>query len=413
MNTTDIVLAIAEKLTNPSDVAEAAGTGVATLAQGLPGTALLHARLSHLDPEFEQAATAHWEQAARRAAQAEAFGGTYHELGGLAASLIIGTPYLPDPQMQQTVVARAVRWTSSYASHLADRQRAFLAAGGFGTPWHIYDVISGLAGVGRVLLAALNHGHREAEPGLHAALNALTTMLATTRGRRPGWWVDREVYSETLDSDSSGAANTGLAHGVAGPLALLAVACAAGFEVPRQREAMETAAGWLCRWRTNGEALWPTHLTGDELDADSALQRDGRSEAWCYGIPGISRALDLAGRALGNDELRAVAVEAMGSLSSRTERWDAEGPTLCHGDAGILQCAGSICLPVGQIARIKVQAAYSPALRFGVQHHEAGARLDAPGFLTGAAGVALALSEHTDLPAAPVITAWDALLLLS
>ena len=46
-------------------------------------------------------------------------------------------------------------------------------------------------------------------------------------------------------------------------------------------------------------------------------------------------------------------------------------------------------------------------------HLEHGMSSDHPGFLTGAAGVALILAEHSGLPAALVSAPWDALLLVS
>lgn len=45
-------------------------------------------------------------------------------------------------------------------------------------------------------------------------------------------------------------------------------------------------------------------------------------------------------------------------------------------------------------------------VEYGISH-------DNPGFLTGAAGVAMTLSELAALPSHPVITPWDALLLLA
>ncbi len=54
-----------------------------------------------------------------------------------------------------------------------------------------------------------------------------------------------------------------------------------------------------------------------------------------------------------------------------------------------------------------------PGRPFGFPHVEAGARFDRPGFLTGAAGTALALADHGGVLTTGVTTAWDCLLLLS
>lgn len=406
---------IAERLLDPEVVIAAVRpSAAATLADGLPGTALLHARLARVDSGFGQAATAHWARAADLAARTTAVGGAYHAVGGLAASLIIGSPYLPDPGVNQAAVSRAAHWTSAYARGLTEHQEAYLRAGGCGTPWQIYDVISGLAGVGRVLLAAVLGGHTTAEAGLQAALGTLTTVLAEGDGHRPGWWAAPEQHppgvAETVDT--SGAATTGMAHGVAGPLALLAAAAVAGYAVDGQKAAIRSAAQWLSERRTAPRG-WPAYLTGTELDAETVVPRHGRRTAWCYGAPGISRALLLAGRALDDPDFTDTALAELASLADHPDQWDAEGPTLCHGFTGVMRCAAGVDDAVTKIAVLAVARDLEPSRPFVFGHRDHAKCHDNPGFLTGAAGVGLALAEHADLPAAPVRTSWDALLLVS
>lgn len=415
MNAGSTAVSIAERIFEPevvlSHVRPAAG---ASLSDGLAGTALLHARLAHLDPTFTRAAAAHWTKAAERARRASATGGIYYTFGGLAASLIIGSPYLPDPQTNKVATDHAVRWMSAYAIAVAEQHEAFLQAGGTGTPWHVYDVISGLAGVGRVLLAASDDGHSGAEPGLYAALRTLTNTLTEPQGNRPGWWTAPDQISSATGTggpEPTGTATTGVAHGVAGPLALLARSVTAGYEVSDQKAAVRHAADWLCRWQTEG--VWQAYVSGDDLDAGSVTHRPGRQTAWCYGIPGISRALLMAGDALSDPTLTATASTTLASLAHRPEIWDTEGPTLCHGHAGILQSAAGLDEEVASVAVSALAQYADPARPFAFAHRDHGQIHDNPGFLTGAAGVALALADHAGLPATPVRTPWDALLLVS
>lgn len=401
---------VAKRLLDPAAVTTAApGTAAGSLARGLAGTALLHARLATADPVFATAANQHWTRAAACARHAGHEGpGTFHSPGGLAASLIIGTPYLPDPEPRRAAVARAARWLSDRATGLADQHRDYLAAGGTGTPWRVYDAITGLAGTGRVLLAAVRTGH-DAEPGLLAALSTLTVMTRTRYGERPGWWApDRENGNSARD-ELSGAAATGMAHGIAGPLAFLSLAAMAGYRVDGQHEAIREAARWLLRWRDAGPRGWPPHVTGTELDTGTATPVPGRRDAWCYGTPGISRALFLAAQALNAPALARAASDAVSSLEARpSSRWDTEGPALCHGYAGVLQSTAS-CQ-----AAAAVTALFSARHRFGFQHAVRGSAADDdPGYLTGASGAALALADHAGIPAPAVADKWDALLLLS
>lgn len=139
-------LATAERLLDTEKILAAVPVG--GFLNGLAGTALLHARLAAVDPVFAQAALRHWTAAAQNPGPYRGAAGTFSSPGGLAASLIIGSAYLPDPDSQRTVTARAVRWLAARAVNLAQSREEHLRAGGVGTPRSIYDTINGLAGIG-------------------------------------------------------------------------------------------------------------------------------------------------------------------------------------------------------------------------------------------------------------------------
>ena len=415
MNPGQAAVAVAERLIDPTVVTAAVPShSAATLADGLPGTALLHARLSAVDPVFEEAARAHWDAAAVHAAHTPASGpGIHGTLGGLTASLLLGSPYLPDPDVTARTTARSVRWLSAQAVDLACSYDQSYRSAGSGVVWHVYDVISGLAGIGRILLAAVDQGHSSAEPGLLAALSAMTTMLIDQGGSRPGWWVATDQHPPVVAArlDPTGAADTGLAHGVAGPIAFLSLAQTAGYAVPGQVNAIRDAVDWLDRWRANGDG-WPSEVSGLDLDEDVATPRPSRRVAWCYGSPGIARSLLLAARAVPDDDLAVRARADVACLAARHDAWAAQGPTLCHGYSGVLRCATAVDQPVTDHAATAVLQHLDPSRPFLFPHIEHGASHDNPGFLTGAAGVALALAEHGRLPAPAVRTSWDAALLI-
>jgi lantibiotic biosynthesis protein len=408
-------LATAERLLNADGVLAAIpGADAASLARGLAGTALLHARLARTDSTFEAAAVRHWTAAATHASRQGGSAGIYHAPGGLAASLIIGQGYLLDPDSQRASTAQAARWLSARAIDLAHRHREQQRGGCLGTPWAVYDVISGLAGIGRVLLATVTSGHDVAVPGLITALDTLTTMIRTCHGNRPGWWLPASGHPPGVIVHPSGAATTGMAHGIAGTLAFLSISGTSGWEVTGQRTAIGDAARWLLRWRDGCTPNWPSHVTGDELDSGIRRPVSGRQDAWCYGAPGIGRALSLAGHALGDPVLTHSGETAIASLADRPARhWDVTGPTLCHGYAGVIQCAAASQDVTADRAAAAVHAAFSPDHPFGFQHLDQGTASDEPGLLTGAAGIALALADHGGLPGGDAPVRWDAILLLS
>jgi hypothetical protein len=410
-------ITITERLLDSERVLAAVPHRPAASLQSLAGTALLHARLARVSPTFEAAAHAHWTTAATHAPRPRtAHPGLFAAPAGMAASLILAESYLTDPEPQQPAVRQAVRWLSAQAVAKAAAHHDRLRQGPASPSWALYDVITGLTGTGRILLAALVGGHDHAEPGLIAALTTLTTMINNPcGGTRPGWWLPPDDHPAANALTSSGVAETGMAHGIAGPLALLSTAAVAGWTVDGQINAIRIAATWLLTWRTVGTTTWPPHITGAELNNQQPTPTPaaGRRDAWCYGSPGISRALAAASRALDDPRSAQAGNTAITALADRpAHRWDTEGPALCHGTAGVLQCA--IRHPItADLAASAVTAAFDPRHTFAVQNTHNHTASDDPGLLTGAAGIALALADHGGLPASTTPTRWDAALLLS
>jgi hypothetical protein len=386
-------------------------TAAGTLNDGLPGTALLLAALSRADPTLARAAASHWDAAAPFL-RGTAADGIYRGPGALATSLIIGSSYLPSAATRRSAVDHAVSWLAARARGLAEHQRRRRVAGHRGTPWGVYDAIKGLSGIGRILLAAQRSGHTTAGTGLAAALVTLTEMI-NAPGPLPGWWLPLPDHRLPVAGPPppSGAATTGLAHGIAGPLALLSLAATAGHTVPGQREAIRTAATWLLRWSGPGPS-WPPHIDGEALlrapNAHHLAMIPGRRDAWCYGAAGIGTALSHAGRALGDPTLRRAGHAAVAAVLQRdADRWDTDGIGLCHGTAGVLQAAHRLgCRRLGNPTAFLTASLLSPA------GHDNSAVPRKPGFLTGTSGAVLALADlHRLLPTPPSAT-WDAILFL-
>lgn len=412
-------IAIAERLLDPARVLAAVPGRPAASLQSLAGTALLHARLAQASPAFEAAAHAHWTAAAKHIPRPHgASPGLFTAPAGMAASLILAENYLIDPEPQRPAIRQAVRWLSARAVAKAAAHHDRLRQGSAPPSWALYDVITGLAGTGRILLAALVSGHDHAEPGLIAALTALTIMINNPpSATRPGWWLPSGERPAATGVPSSGVAETGMAHGIAGPLALLSTAATAGWTVDGQISAIRTATTWLLTWQTPGTATWPPQITGAELDNQQPAPAPaaGRADAWCYGTPGISHALTTASQALDDPRPAQVASTAITALTTRpAHRWDTEGPALCHGTAGVLQSAtGHSTTRIADLAASALTAAFSLRHAFAIQNIRNHTACDDPGLLTGAAGIALALADHGRIPATKTRSRWDAALLLS
>jgi hypothetical protein len=280
-----------------------------------------------------------------------------------------------------------------------------------------FDVISGASGVGAYLLQRDPHG---ALPELLAGL----TSLAAPGDGPPRWSTPTEYLSDdaTQRMYPAGNLNCGLAHGIPGPLAVLALALREGHEVAKQAEAVRSFADWLTVHRADDEygVNWPSAvpLPVPGSPPDPAPLRPTRS-AWCYGSPGVARALWLAGDALDDSSLRELAVEALLAVRRRpVEERHIDSPTFCHGVSGLLQIvlrfAADTGLPefTAMAAELidQLLEAYEPERPLGYACLEPGRNpVDRAGLLDGAPGVAMVLLAAST----GVEPSWDRLFLLS
>lgn len=304
-----------------------------------------------------------------------------------------------------------------------------LTANPFDRPIRQFDAISGLAGIGGYLLL------RKDEPPVAEVLPEIIEGLVAYCGTGPAgpnWFISADSLGPTTLTDvfPNGMYNCGLAHGIPGPMVMLSLALDAGLEVDGQRQAIERVGHWLVDQRVDDE--WgPTWTVGIDPEPTS---RHPAHNAWCYGSAGVARALWLAGEAVGDDQLRAEALDAMDAIYRRP--WEERGidrsPGLCHGVAGLLHltgrfaaesrdAGGSNAVPaettaatafaqeaVGQIERLL--DLFDPDVATGYYSLEPGdVRHESVGLLDGAAGAALALLAATTA----VEPVWDRLLLMA
>ncbi|MFE5725042.1 lanthionine synthetase LanC family protein, partial [Streptomyces erythrochromogenes] len=146
-------------------------------------------------------------------------------------------------------------------------------------------------------------------------------------------------------------------------------------------------------------------------DGSGAGGGSGRRDAWCYGTPGIARALALASTALGDPAYARLADLALTALAERPgTTWDTDGAGLCHGSAGVLVCAlRAGHRPLAEsAARLTLRLAPGPPAGPPGSSDAAGPGL---GLLGGAAGTALALAQYAGLLPQSSRVPWDCLLL--
>ncbi len=205
------------------------------------------------------------------------------------------------------------------------------------SPSH-YDLISGLTGVGAYLLERVQSG-RDSD-----ALSAILLWLCTRTNSKDdlmGFYTPRSmlpIQDKSKRAYKNGLINLGLSHGLPGLLMLLSLAWQNGIKCSGMQEAIERISQFIIMNRletTTAGLNWPVACTFDGSIVRNATSTERcHRAAWCYGAPGVARALYLSGVALNRDDNKRVALQA---VSRAGTDWEASTPTFCHGVAGLLQ----------------------------------------------------------------------------
>ncbi|MGW1835875.1 lanthionine synthetase C family protein [Streptomyces sp. NPDC002067] len=407
---------IAERLADPQGpAARTPGPAPSSLDDGHPAMTLLCAELGHEREELRRAAHAHLSAGAAllTAAPPQAL-----FRGGVPALAFAAHAARRTPDDYAGLLARLDTALDRVTAHALHEENARLDAGRAGVGYWRYDLINGVTGLARLLL--LRYGtHRETVSEALTYLIRLTRPLARDGVPVPGWWCHEGpgAPGEPHPRYPHGHVNFGLAHGISGPLAVLATALRDGVPVPGLRTAVTDLTAELLAHRTEAGG-WPAQIALERYGTEPP--EPGRT-AWCYGTPGTAAALHQAGRALGDAELCALAADALADDLDRPR--GVTGHAFCHGHAGLLHLCHTLTeeAPHPRLTAhrdalaTRLVAAYDPELPYGFRESatDAEAGTDAPagpGLLTGAAGIALAL--HAYATGAPPRTPWDAAFLL-
>jgi lantibiotic modifying enzyme len=383
----------------------------ASLACGDAGLAVLFGYIDRVFPE------AGWDKVAHEAvSRTTAYITTSPEpsiglFGGLAG-LGFATAYLSRSDTRYRRARLAIE--DLLLPRASDLAESF--AKKYGMRVEDYDLVTGLSGVAAYLLCRI-HDDR-ARQALQTVVGALVEIVGRD-APLPAWFTPADMISakSMIGKYPEGNLNCGLAHGMPGILSVLALASLEGVDAPGLHSAIRRLADWLMarrainRW---GASWWPGAVGVRAQDPVAPAPM-----AWCYGNPGVARALWLAGTAVHDVELCEAATEGLRSVFRRpASRPGVTSPTFCHGAAGLLQItmrfANDTELPdlcdaasgiLDQLLNL-----FSEDARFGYRDYddETGS-VDRVGLLDGAAGVALVLFTAASNQAPD----WDRMFLLS
>lgn len=271
-----------------------------------------------------------------------------------------------------------------------------------------YDLFYGLTGIGAYLLRTEPEG-----PALERILQylvSLTRPLAPTDRELPGWWVGHDPARGESPHFPGGHGNFGAAHGITGPLLLLAQSLRHGITVDGHQDSMLTICAHLDAWCQHGDSgpWWPEHISRRDLDHGRAHHDAPARPSWCYGTTGIARAGQLAGIALRSPTLQTFYEDTLyRALTDPAQLAQVTDNGLCHGWAGIYQTAHRAAADALDPRLRTLPDRLGDALTASGQSGTP----SAPGLINGAAGTALALTTLASHQ--PPSTGWDACLLIN
>lgn len=276
-----------------------------------------------------------------------------------------------------------------------------------GNSFEDYDLITGPAGQLLALSAmACNQADHE-DLGAAARLlgDQLEAALAPSNRdeRVPACWVSPENYFlESKEELPLGYINLGLAHGVPGIIASLAIASRCGL-LEVSVEAMEFGVDFLLRASNSSSYSWGNQFP---FLAQGGESHEASRVAWCYGTPGVAQGLAHAAYMLNDKQLLEIARSCLAdSLSIGYPQNALISPTFCHGESGVVATGLSIFGPnrnAEQSALVdwhvqKILQKIDRKSILGIQEVEAiGVSSDSLGLLSGAAGVVHVLLSYLD-----------------
>ena len=277
-----------------------------------------------------------------------------------------------------------------------------------------YDLVVGLVGIGVYALERLPRAR--ARELLAAVVGELETRVEKVSGGVT-WWTPPNTKVRIDSEIPRGHYNLGVAHGVPGVIGFFADLLDRGVECERVLPLLEGAVDWLLGYELDDHE---TSFFCDRLVPGAELYptRTG----WCYGDPGIVMVLLRAARAAGRSDWEAKALDIAREVAVRPfDKTLIDDAGLCHGAAGVAHVFNRLFHATGEeLFRQAAMKWFRQTLEmrrpgegfagysmWSRQHGEV-MWLDDPGFLNGAAGIALAVLAGLT----PVEPAWDRVMLL-
>lgn len=212
--------------------------------------------------------------------------------------------------------------------------------GGLYSNQNLYDVISGVTGIGNYFLNNLEKkGFVEIVKEILSTLVSFCSPIIIHGREVPGWYRHTEDTFEDKSRFPKGNFDLGFAHGIPGILAFFSLALLKGVIVNRQKETILKLTDWIWDKRLVGAQgiFWSDRVSFEEETTGKKENNSFIFDGWCYGTPGITRSLFLAGSALDDKQIKNQSIKSFKDVFLKTrEQWGLPCPSFCHGLSGLL-----------------------------------------------------------------------------
>lgn len=146
---------------------------------------------------------------------------------------------------------------------------------------------------------------------------------------------ENEINNYNIDTHTR-LIDYGVAHGISGTLASLANVYSLGYQ-QNTGELIQYLLDELsnAKYYDNGIVFWPQKINIKDYRQNRIIKQSRNRMGWCYGSPGILRAIYLAARATSRDEFLEFSIEEFKKIARlNISEYKLTSPIVCHGLAG-------------------------------------------------------------------------------
>ncbi|HDV6087102.1 TPA: hypothetical protein RJJ85_001571 [Staphylococcus pseudintermedius] len=192
-----------------------------------------------------------------------------------------------------------------------------------------------MSGIARYLLDCKLYKQSEVTKTIEDILTLFIELSYKDINNKAIMETDKTNRDSLLKKTKNGYLDTGLAHGLCGPLMILSIALEQGYELPNQRGAIEHSLEKLTKLANldeNSILNW-----SGKIEPSNNINSSDAMYGWCYGLPGIARTMWVSAQAIQSQLYMNYSLSLFKQLSTiPIKNLNIKAAPFCHGYSGLL-----------------------------------------------------------------------------